>query len=310
VISVGAETFLIPKNQTFVLQMAPLEGSVKQMHRLLIESLGRTGEARSEFAAPRLGCLEVWGGNQRVNHAIELPGLAGWIYSDPVEPGGSGGDVHYLSVCSKGVIARFALADVSGHGQSSSELAELLRDLISRYINTWDQSELMRELNESFRRKLEANEYATAAVFAYCRSTRELVLTNAGHPPALWYHARSGTWNWLESATPFARWSEGLPLGLIGGTDYVQVAVQLNWNDVLILYTDGVSDARDAAGNELGGDGLMEIARSLPVESPADTAGCLLEAIRQFSGNELRADDRSFLILRQTDGRRRQVDAK
>jgi len=303
VISVGAETFLVPKSQTFVLQIAPVgkERSAKQMHRLLIESLGHTDETHSEFAASRLGCLEVWGGNRRVNHAIELPGLAGWIYSDPVEPGGSGGDVHYLSVCSQGVISRFALADVSGHGQSSSELAQLLQDLIRRYINTWDQSELMRELNESFRRKLKAAEYATAAVFAYCRSTRELVLTNAGHPPALWYHARSGTWDCLEPATPFERWREGLPLGLIGGADYAQVAVQLNWNDVLIVYTDGISDARDAAGNELGGDGLMEIARSLPVESPADTAGCLLAAIQQFSGNELRADDQSFLILRQTE---------
>jgi len=275
------------------------------MHRLLIEAQGHTGEPHREFAASRLGCLEVWGGNQRVNHAIELPGLAGWIYSDPVEPGSSGGDLHYVSVCSKGVISRFALADVAGHGQSSSELAQLLQDLIRKYINTWDQSELMRELNESFRGRLKADEYATAAVFAYCRSTRELVLTNAGHPPALWYHARTGTWDYLETATPFARWREGLPLGLIGGTDYVQVAVQLSWKDVLILYTDGVSDARDAAGNELGADGLMEIAQSLPVKSPADTAGCLLAAIQQFSGNELRPDDQSFLILHQTEGSRR-----
>jgi len=147
------------------------------------------------------------------------------------------------------------------------------------------------DLNESFRRKLKVDEYATAAVFAYCRSTRELVLTNAGHPPALWYHARSGTWDCLKPPTPFARWSEGLPLGLIGGTDYVQVALQLNWNDVLILYTDGVSDVRDAADNELGGDGLMEIARSLPVESPENTAGSLLAAIQQFSGTKPRADD-------------------
>jgi hypothetical protein len=34
----------------------------------------------------RLACLEVWSGNRRVNHAVELPGLTGWIYSDPVAP--------------------------------------------------------------------------------------------------------------------------------------------------------------------------------------------------------------------------------
>jgi hypothetical protein len=60
----------------------------------------RKNNARREIAPSRLECLEVWGGNRRVSHAFELPGLDGWIYSDPVEPAVSGGDVHYLSVCS------------------------------------------------------------------------------------------------------------------------------------------------------------------------------------------------------------------
>ena len=176
----------------------------------------------------QLACLEVWGGNRRANHSVELPGLAGWIYSDPVETAELGGDVHYISVCSKGIISRFALADVSGHGRSSSVMAQLLRKLIRKHINTWDQSELMRELSESLRNtKRNGEQYATATLFAYYRPTRELVFTNAGHPAALWYHAKTGTWDWLESATPFARSVEGLPLGLIPGTDYVQVAVQL-----------------------------------------------------------------------------------
>jgi phosphoserine phosphatase RsbU/P len=131
----------------------------------------------------------------------------------------------------------------------------LLRDLIRKHIDTWDQSELMRKVNESLRRSLQANQFATAAVFAYCRSTRELVFTNAGHPPALWYHAESGTWDWLEHATPFARSVEGPPLGLIPGTDYVQVAMRLSRDDLMILYTDGITDAADAAGDMLGGDG-------------------------------------------------------
>lgn len=250
----------------------------------------------------RLECLEAWGGNRRVNHAVELPGLVGWIYSDPVEVGSLGGDVHYISVCSKGIISRFALADVSGHGQSSSIVAELLRNLIRKHINTWDQSELMHELNESLRSELENEGYATAVLFAYCRSTRELVLTNAGHPPPLWYHAKSGTWGWLEPATPFARSIEGLPLGLIAGTDYVQVAVQLNRNDVVILYTDGITDAIDMTGSLLGGDGLMEIVQNLPVESPALMAQRLYAAVQNFRGDAPKNDDRSFFILRQLEG--------
>jgi sigma-B regulation protein RsbU (phosphoserine phosphatase) len=250
----------------------------------------------------RLECLEAWGGNRRVNHAVELPGLVGWVYSDPIGLAKLGGDVHYISVCSRGTISRFALADVSGHGVSSSVVAELLRGLIRKHINTWDQSKLMRELNESLRSKQKAEEYATAVLFAYCRPTRELVFTNAGHPPALWYHAKSGTWDWLETTTPFALSLEGVPLGLIPGTEYVQVAVRLDRDDVMIVYTDGISETRDSAGNMLGRDGLMEIARNLRVEPPAPMADRLLAAIRRFRGNAPRDDDQSFFILRQLEG--------
>ena len=250
----------------------------------------------------RLECLEAWGGNRHVNHAVELPGLVGWVYSDPIGLAKQGGDVHYISVCSSGTISRFALADVSGHGVSSSVVAELLRELIRKHINTWDQSELMSELNESLRSKKKGEQYATAALFAYCRSTRELVLTNAGHPPALWYHAKSGSWDWLETTTTFALSVEGVPLGLIPGTEYVQLAVRLNRDDVLIVYTDGITDARDPAGNMLGGEGLMRIVRNLPAEPPTPMADRLLAAMQDFRGNAPRDDDQSFFILRQLEG--------
>jgi serine phosphatase RsbU (regulator of sigma subunit) len=65
----------------------------------------------------------------------------------------------------------------------------------------------------------------------------------------------------------------------------------------MILYTDGIIDATDRAGNMLGGDGLLEIARNLPVESPAPTAHGLLVAMQNFRGNALRDDDQSFFDL-------------
>jgi phosphoserine phosphatase RsbU/P len=278
-----------------VLVSAAREGGSSSLE-ILLRSYVEPPESKGKV---RLECSEEWGGNRRVNHAVELPGLVGWIYSDPVGQASLGGDVHYISVCSSGTISRFALADVSGHGLSSSIVAALLRELIRKHINTWDQSELMRDLNESLRSEHDGEQYATAVLFAYCRSTRELVFTNAGHPPALWYQAKSGTWDWLEPATPFARSIEGLPLGLIPGTEYVQVAVRLNRNDVVILYTDGITDARDRAGNMLGGNGLMQIARNLPVESPAPMADRLLAAMQNF---RVRDDDQSFFILRQLEG--------
>jgi phosphoserine phosphatase RsbU/P len=247
-----------------------------------------------------LQCLEIWGGNHRVSHALELPGLTGWLHSEPTEQAIEGGDVHYVSVCSKGVLTRLALADVSGHGQSAGSVAVLLRSLIRKHIDTWDQSELMRELNNALNSSVIESQYASAILFAYYQPTSELIFTNAGHPPALWYHAASKNWDWLESATPLSHKIEGLPLGLIDGTEYEQVAVRLETDDVLILYTDGITEARNLDGEMLGRGGLLAIAQSLSIDEPARMAERLIARLQESRGPTLPDDDRTFCILQQT----------
>lgn len=264
---------------------------------------------QSENKPAALRCLEIWGGNHRVSHALELPGLTGWLHSEPTEQSIQGGDVHYVSVCSKGVLTRLGLADVSGHGESAGSVAVLLRGLIRKHIDTWDQSELMRELNTALNSQVTHSQYASAILFAYYQPTRELVFTNAGHPPALWYHAATKTWDWLESATPLAHVIEGLPLGLIDGTNYVQVAVRLEPDDLLILYTDGITEARNPDGEMLGRDGLLAIAQSLPIEEPAQIAERLVARLQEFCGTTPPDDDRTFCILRQTGSQRNQIQA-
>jgi sigma-B regulation protein RsbU (phosphoserine phosphatase) len=259
-------------------------------------------EGTSQGAKPALAlqCLEIWGGNHRVSHALELPGLIGWLHSDPVESSAQGGDVHYVSVCSKGVLTRLALADVAGHGQSADSVATTLRGLIRKHIDTWDQSQLMRELNESLRNETTHSQYASAMLFAYYQPTRELVFTNAGHPPALWYRAAVKDWEWLDSGSPLARDIEGLPLGLIPGTNYVQSAVRLSPGDVLILYTDGITEARNDAGDMLDAEGLIAMARELPIIEPAEMAAQLLARMNKFRGTAPADDDQTFCILQQT----------
>jgi phosphoserine phosphatase RsbU/P len=256
-------------------------------------------QKQNENGPTALQCLEIWGGNNRVSHGLELPGLIGWLHSEPTEQSLEGGDVHYVSVCSKGLLTRLALADVSGHGQSAGSVAELLRSLIQKHIDTWDQSELMRELNTSLHNKLTHTQYASAILFAYYQPTRELVFTNAGHPPALWYHAATGTWDWLESGTPLAHNIEGLPLGLIQGTDYVQVAVRLEPEDLLILYTDGITEARNPEGGMLERDGLLAMVQG-SAGDPGRMAERLIARLREFRGSVPPNDDYTFCILQQT----------
>ena len=250
----------------------------------------------------KLACMEVRGGNRKVAQSVELPDLAGWVYSTPLEPATGGGDVHYLSVCDQDVLSRVVLADVAGHGQAVSSLAEELHGLMHKHINTWDQSDFMREVNQAFQQGLTDMKFATVVVLGYYRITGQLVFTNAGHLPPLWYHAAEKRWDLLEDRTPHGE-SEvtGLPLGLIPGTNYYQTAVPLAPNDFLVLYTDGFSDAMTEAGQELGHKGLLELARSLPLDSPAAVGQALLAAVQRFRTDAPAHDDESLVVLQRQE---------
>src|ERR687891_1616119 len=164
----------------------------------------------------RLECAETWAGNERTDSLVELPGLAVWVYSVPAGPTEAGGDVHYVSVCPSCIVSRVALADVSGHGHAVEALGAKLRELMQRYLQDLEQVGLMRDLNRAVQETLESVHYATMVAVGFHGRRGLLVLTNAGHPPPLWYRANRGDWEWLEPqrAEPESRMT-GIPLGLL-----------------------------------------------------------------------------------------------
>ena len=120
----------------------------------------------------------------------------------------------------------------------------------------------MRGLNDAFNK---SKKYATAIVLSFHRVTGRLAFSNAGHPPPLWYHAAQRSWGWLEEGNdPQLKKVAGLPVGLIPGTDYSQTVVTLNPSDLLVLYTDGITEAENGTragtgartASRLGASGL------------------------------------------------------
>jgi phosphoserine phosphatase RsbU/P len=242
-----------------------------------------------------LVCTEVWGGNRRVTRAIKLPSLAAWVASVPMQEGEGGGDLHYMSVCDFDLVSRVALADVSGHGRDVNAVTQTLRNLMRKNINAWNQSDFMRGLNDTFRQGGN-DQYATAIVLSFHRLTGRLAFSNAGHLPPLWYHAAQGIWDWLEEGIE-AKKASGFPVGLIPGTDYSQTVVTLKPSDLLVLYTDGITEAQNETGQELGRQQLLEWARQAPVDSPRALGEDLLRRLELFRGT-VRNDDETLLVLR------------
>jgi phosphoserine phosphatase RsbU/P len=245
-----------------------------------------------------LVCTEVWGGNRKVIRTVKLPSLVAWVASVPLDEGQGGGDLHYMSVCDYDLISRVALADVSGHGQDVDAVTQTLRNLMHKNINAWDQSDFMRGLNDAFRQGGN-DKYATAIVLSFHRVMGRLAFSNAGHLPPLWYHAAQKAWAWLEEGTE-AKKALGLPVGLIPGTDYSQTVVTLKPSDLLVLYTDGITEAESGTGQDLGREQLLEWARQAPVHSPRELGENLLQRLESFRGG-VRNDDETLLVLQREE---------
>jgi len=246
----------------------------------------------------RLACLELRGGNHAATYAARLPGLTAWVSCNPLRPSRRGGDLYYLSACSHGSIARVVIADVSGHGEKVSAAAVRLRTALRQHIDLWDQSLLIRDLNQSFFRDEQRVEFATAFVGSFASESGDLLFTNAGHMLPLLYRAATQEWSYLQDFIPEPKEVSDLPLGLIPGTGYHQTAARLASGDILILYTDGINEAENEAGYQLGLQCLLSMARSLPVSSATAAGEALMAAVARFRGNASAKDDETVVALR------------
>ena len=249
-----------------------------------------------------LACSETWASNKQTDSLVELPGLTAWVHSVPMGPTHAGGDVHYVSVCPSCIVTRIALADVSGHGQAVGVFGEKLRELMERHLRALGQIELMRDLNQAVREELGDGHYATMVAVGWHGRRGLMVMTNAGHPPPLWYRASRDEWSWLETKRASERVRPaGVPLGLLADVTYDRLVVKPQSGDLIVLYSDGVSEATRAAGIELGRDGLMNMARGLDYRSAEALGTQLASALSAFRGEEEPLDDETIIVMKRND---------
>jgi sigma-B regulation protein RsbU (phosphoserine phosphatase) len=91
-----------------------------------------------------------------------------------------------------------------------------------------------------------------------------------------------------------------LPIGLELHTSYEDLVVALGPDDLLICYTDGISDATDDDGLALTVDGLLELARAMSVESPMAAGATLLGLVDAFRHGAPASDDETLIVLRRS----------
>lgn len=245
-------------------------------------------------------CMEVWGGNTATERHVTMLGLETWIYSKPYQQADSGGDVHYVSSCATGRITRLLVADVSGHGASVASISGSLRNLMRQYVNRIEQRHFMSELNRDFAAVRHSGGFATAVASSFFSPSAEFIVTNAGHPQPLYYHAATNTWEILDGSDTQPSGPADLPLGVLEEMEYGERRIPSQPGDLLLCYSDALIESKNANGELLGTSGLHALLGELNAAKPAEFIGALLRRIESLSQGNLTDDDVTALLIRPT----------
>ncbi|MDG1873260.1 MAG: PP2C family protein-serine/threonine phosphatase [Mariniblastus sp.] len=244
----------------------------------------------------RMTCMEIWGGNQAIDKYFEAPGIDIYVHSSPYKDSQTGGgDIYYLTSCASGRISRFLLADVSGHGESASEIALSLRDLLRKNVNKISQQQFVSEMNVEFGELGEESKFATAVVATFFEPKNRLDISVAGHPYPIFYSASKQKWVHLDP-TESDQGLENLPLGIHDESNYPGRMMTTGENDMFLLYSDAFIESVNTHHQMLGIKGVLEILNATNQLSPHEVIPFLRSKIGTMADGNLTDDDATMIL--------------
>ena len=203
-----------------------------------------------------------------------------------------GGDYFDYFVLNDGRLA-LALGDISGKGISAALLMASLRASLRSIasLQQGDLAGLIRHVNNLVYESSTTNRYATFFYAEYDPATSLLTFVNAGHNPP--YILRKGQAIPLEAT--------GMVVGLLPDAEYEQATIPMQPNDVLLAFTDGISEAMNYQDEEWGEDRMIATAQQLLdqpdcTHSAQQLLDCILTAADKFTSGAPQHDDMTLLI--------------
>jgi sigma-B regulation protein RsbU (phosphoserine phosphatase) len=245
----------------------------------------------------RIRCAEIWGGNRGDELDVETSGVRACLYSKAFDSA-EGGDVYYFSVCGSDLLTRVAIADVVGHGANVASISQWLYESLVERMNSPAGNAVLADLNvATCARGLKA--MSTAVVAAFYRTTGSLYFSYAGHHELLYLPVGSSQWTGL--APQESDCVSGLPLGVVADCEFIQQEVSAQPGDRLFLYSDGLTEAANAAGELFGAKRLLELLNRFAEASLSKIRSEVLDAVLQHNNGTLDHDDVTFMVLELTN---------
>ncbi|MEO8168827.1 MAG: SpoIIE family protein phosphatase, partial [bacterium] len=199
-----------------------------------------------------------------------------------------GGDlVDYIKLDGAGF--GIALADVSGKGLSAALLAAKLQATLRAVTPGYASLDALgSKLNQIFCRDNLKNYFASLLYFDVQHNSGDVRVLNAGHPPPLLIKGKH-----VETMH-----KGGVALGIMPGGVFTEQRIHVDIGEFIVAYSDGLTEARNEAGEFFGDERLLALSSSMADCSAEEAGAMLFEKIDRFVGEAKVHDDLSIVVLK------------
>lgn len=187
------------------------------------------------------------------------------------------------------------IADVSGKGTTAafhmSQMKGIFHSLAQQEL---DPREFMVRANQALVFCLERGSFISAIYFVLDSQKKEITYCRAGHCPVLYYSSATGKAEYLQD--------KGAALGMVKNKTYYNMIdvyrIEYKKGDVMVLYTDGITEANDSKGEEFGYDNLEHTILGVKDKGAKEIQEYLISRLYEYSGTDDINDDFTTMIVR------------
>ncbi len=186
-----------------------------------------------------------------------------------------------------------ALGDVAGKGSPAALLMALLLAVLRTLVDErLEPKPLIERLNAQIVRHSPSSRFITFFYAVYTPASGSLAYVNAGQNPPL-IRRRDGRYERLTAT--------GVALGMFDRATYDTLETRIEPGEMLIMYSDGITETEDPAGGPLEEPGLQEVIERHLRDTPAELSAHIISEVEAFAQAPRFADDLTILILKRAD---------